>query len=207
MTHTSDHFDTLYDYAVKLIKSGKAYADDTEQQQVESKFYVSDLNFIDCHFIRCAMSGSTALHLSAGMLVLKKTWNNLMRWKLAHLKACHGVSELKSALMIPTKLFVILLSTDATLYRITALGVFKSTKKWHASQIFYSSSDKWKIYPTYDFACPTVDSIEGVTHALRTNEYRDRNPQYHWMIDAVGVCKVNVWDFRYANMCWLSLYG
>jgi glutamyl-tRNA synthetase len=34
VTHTSDYFDRLYDLCVKLIKSGKAYADDTEQAQV-----------------------------------------------------------------------------------------------------------------------------------------------------------------------------
>ena len=71
---------------------------------------------------------------------------------------------------------------------------------------FYSSSDKWKIYPTYDFACPIVDSIEGVTHALRTIEYRDRNPQYSWMIDALGIRKVNVWDFRYRKIIAGCLY-
>ncbi|KAK7206231.1 tRNA synthetases class I, catalytic domain-containing protein [Myxozyma melibiosi] len=58
---------------------------------------------------------------------------------------------------------------------------------------------KWKVYPTYDFACPIVDSIEGVTHALRTNEYRDRNPQYEWVLKAVGMRKVNIWDFSRIN--------
>ena len=63
-------------------------------------------------------------------------------------------------------------------------------------QLIARHSEKWKIYPTYDFACPIVDSIEGVTHALRTNEYRDRNPQYHWMIEALDIRPVNIWDFR-----------
>jgi glutamyl-tRNA synthetase len=34
ITHTSDHFDLIYDLAIQLIKSGKAYTDDTEQAQV-----------------------------------------------------------------------------------------------------------------------------------------------------------------------------
>eukprot|EP00918_Siedleckia_nematoides_P066654 GHVU01144969.1.p1 GENE.GHVU01144969.1~~GHVU01144969.1.p1 ORF type:complete len:473 (+),score=134.21 GHVU01144969.1:1058-2476(+) len=63
----------------------------------------------------------------------------------------------------------------------------------------HRTGDRYKVYPVYDFACPIVDSVEGVTHALRTNEYADRIPQYDWVQTACGIRKVTIYEFSRLN--------
>lgn len=57
-----------------------------------------------------------------------------------------------------------------------------------------------RVYPTYDFACPIVDVIENVTHTLRTTEYHDRDAQFYWIIEALGLRRPYIWEYSRLNM-------
>jgi glutaminyl-tRNA synthetase len=62
---------------------------------------------------------------------------------------------------------------DPTLYRIR-----------HATH--HRTGDAWCIYPTYDYAHPISDAIEGITHSLCTLEFEDHRPLYDWVVDHIG---------------------
>jgi glutaminyl-tRNA synthetase len=61
---------------------------------------------------------------------------------------------------------------DPTLYRIR-----------HAAH--HRTGDAWCIYPTYDYAHPISDAIEGITHSLCTLEFEDHRPLYEWVVDNI----------------------
>ena len=69
----------------------------------------------------------------------------------------------------------------------------------------HRTGSRFKCYPTYDCACPYVDAVEGVTHALRTSEYRDREAQYDWIQGAMNVRRVHIWDYSRLNFEFTTL--
>ncbi len=62
---------------------------------------------------------------------------------------------------------------DPILYRIR-----------HATH--YRTGTAWCIYPSYDFAHPLSDAIEGITHSICTLEFEDHRPLYDWVVAEAG---------------------
>jgi len=50
----------------------------------------------------------------------------------------------------------------------------------------YRTGRNWPIYPSYDFAHPFSDAIEGVTHSVCTLEFEDHRPLYDWVVERAG---------------------
>jgi len=49
----------------------------------------------------------------------------------------------------------------------------------------YRTGSAWCIYPTYDYAHPISDAIEGITHSICTLEFEDHRPLYDWVLEHV----------------------
>lgn len=58
---------------------------------------------------------------------------------------------------------------DPVLYRIR-----------HAAH--YRTGTAWCMYPSYDYAHPLSDAIEGITHSICTLEFEDHRPLYDWVV-------------------------
>ena len=55
--------------------------------------------------------------------------------------------------------------------------------------------DRYRVWPSYDFAVAIEDSIDDVTHAFRTKEYELRNELYYAILDALKLRKPKVMEF------------
>lgn len=161
-SYTSDYLEQLYQYCIRMIKEGHAYADDTDQETMKHE----------------RMEG-----------IESKNRNKSVEDNLAILEEMKAGSEIGLKNCIRAKM-----SVDNPNKAMRDPVIYRCNLEPH-----HRTGKTWKMYPTYDFACPIVDSMEGVTHALRTTEYTDRNPQYQWFLDTLKLRQVHIWDFARMN--------
>ncbi|CAK40405.1 probable glutamate--tRNA ligase, cytoplasmic [Aspergillus awamori] len=162
MSYSSDYFDQIYEYGLKIIREGNAYADDTDKETMASQ----------------RMNGEPSKRRDASVEENLARFEEMKQGTPEGLRWC---IRAKMSVDNPNKAM-----RDPVIYRCNPTP-------------HHRTGTKWKIYPTYDLCCPILDSIEGVTHALRTIEYRDRNPQYQWFLDTLGLRHVQIWDFARMN--------
>jgi glutaminyl-tRNA synthetase len=77
---------------------------------------------------------------------------------------------------------------DPILYRIR-----------HATH--HRTGDRWCIYPTYDYAHPLSDAVEGITHSICTLEFEDHRPLYDWVVErSHAPCRPQQIEFARLNL-------
>ena len=162
VTYTSDYFQQLYEMCVTMIKEGRAYADNTPQEEMRKEREAK---------IESSHRNDSVEDNLAHFEEMKKGTEEGRKW---FIRAKIDMSSNNGAMR------------DPVIYRCNP-------------QPHHRTGSTWKIYPTYDFACPIVDSVEGVTHALRTTEYNDRDPQYQWFLKALNLRNVHNWNFSRMN--------
>lgn len=165
VTYTSDYFEELYELCKKLISSGKAYAEDTDPK-------IQNLDRRNRLPSKCRDRPTTE-----SLAIFEEMKAGTDFGKKHCIRARITFDSSNGSLR------------DPIIYR------FPSWEADETPQPHHRTGWAWQIYPTYDFACPLVDSIEGVTHALRTTEYADRNDQYYWFLEALNMRSVHLWDF------------
>jgi glutamyl-tRNA synthetase len=60
--------------------------------------------------------------------------------------------------------------------------------------------NKYMVWPTYDFAGPVEDSLDGVTHAMRSKEYELRDELYYAILQSLRLRKPRVIEFSRLNL-------
>jgi len=56
-------------------------------------------------------------------------------------------------------------------------------------------AEKYRVWPSYDFAVAIEDSLDGITHDFRSKEYELRNELYYEILDALNMRKPKMGEF------------
>src|SRR6187431_3244672 len=171
--HASDYFEQLYGWAEELIRGGKAYVDDQNQEDMRAARGTLTEPGRDSPFRERSVEENLALfrRMRAG------EFPNGARVLRARIDMASGNINLR----------------DPVLYRIL-----------HASHP--RTGDKWKIYPSYDFAHGQSDALEHITHSLCTLEFEDHRPLYDWFLENLPVpSKPHQYEFARLNLTYTVL--
>ena len=146
----SDYFERLYQYAIGLIQSGKAYVDSLSADEIRA--YRGTLT----------EPGKESPYRNRP---IEENLDLFARMRAGEFPDGAHVLRAKIDMTSPN-----INLRDPTLYRIRRVA-------------HHRTGHDWCIYPTYDYAHPLSDAIEGITHSICTLEFEDHRPLYDWVVE------------------------
>ncbi len=179
--HASDYFDQLYEWAVDLVKKGKAYVCDLSEEDI--KEYRGTTVF-DENGNRVTPPGKDSPFRDRS---IEENLDLLERMRKGEFPDGSRTLRAKIDMAHPN-----LNMRDPVMYRIV-----------HADH--YRAGGKWCIYPTYDWTHGQSDSIEGITHSLCDVGFENHRPLYDWFLDALEVYHPHQYEFGRLNVTYTLL--
>lgn len=163
----SDYFEQFYEWAIQLIKDGKAY--------------VCDLNADEIREYRGTLTepGKDSPYRNRSVEENLDLFERMRQGEFPD-----GTRTLRAKIDMASPN---LNMRDPVMYRIL-----------HATH--HRTGDKWCIYPTYDWAHGSEDSIEKITHSLCSLEFEIHRPLYDWFLENLGVYRPQQIEFARLNL-------
>lgn len=164
-THSSDYFPQLYEFAMQLIKAGKAFV---------------------CHQTKDDMEVSREIAKARDGRDANSPWRNrpieesvrefeMMRYGMFE----EGTTTLR--------LKVDMTSPNPTLWDPVAYRI-----KFIPHPM---TGNDWCIYPSYDYSHCIIDSLEHIDYSLCTLEFEVRRDIYYWVLEQLNLFRPFVWEF------------
>jgi len=173
--YASDYFEQLYEWAVQLVRAGKAYVDSLSADEISE-------------YRGTAIQPGEKIETKPGRespyrnRSIDENLDLFARMRRGEFADGTHVLRAKIDMAHPN-----LNMRDSVMYRIL-----------HAAHP--RTGDAWCIYPTYDWAHGQSDSLEGITHSICTLEFENHRPLYDWYLDQLGIHHPQQIEFARLNL-------
>ncbi len=177
----SDYFDQLYEWAKQLIKQGKAYVCDLNEEEIRE--YRGTAGF--------GKEGSreTPPGKNSPCRDRSAEENLDLLERMRNGEFPDGAKTLRAKIdMAHPNLNM----RDPVMYRIV-------------HHHHYRTGGKWCIYPSYDWTHGQSDSIEGITHSICDVSFENHRPLYNWFLDELEIYHPRQIEFGRLNITYTIL--
>ena len=170
----------LYEFAIELIKRGKAYVCHLTKAEIEATREIARAKSADPN----APGNPNSPWRDRPIEENLTEFENMKKGKYG---SSDATLRLKMDMLSPNPNM-----WDQVAYRI------KYVPHPHAG-------NDWCIYPTYDYTHCIIDSLEHIDYSICTLEFETRRESYYWVLEALDLYRPKVYEMSRLNISYTLL--